>query len=103
MPNYDFLCDCGHLQTGMYLMSAVPEQETCEACGGAARRQLGAGFTMTRNSGNPDRQRNLSRERTFATISAQSPGRRLGVDPRDGIVRRGKRPREKRKIRVTVP
>lgn len=103
MPTYDFLCRRGHRHEWFGMMTAAPQSRKCPACGLRAVRQLGAGVTMTHNSGNPDVQAAFTNERRFATMSSQSPNARLGIDPAEGTVRRGKQPRDKRKIRVVVP
>ena len=104
MPHYDFECAiCGRIEEQSYRMSQVPAAILCRDCGAGAVRRLAAGVASTKNCGSPDRRERARQERIFGTMSAQTPNERLGIDPREGVVRRGKKPRDKRRIQATVP
>lgn len=45
MPNYDYKCDCGHVQERRFSMKDRPESVSCSECSGTAQVQFSAGFT----------------------------------------------------------
>lgn len=104
MARYDFVCErCQATTEAVFRMGSAPRAVECPRCGGEAVRAVSVPRVSARNTGSPERRERFALEERMSRVTSQTPNAAAGVPLSEGVVKMGKRPRAKRRIRVTVP
>ncbi len=102
MPTYAYACTCGHQWDGLYHMGKAPRRLRCPKCGGSGRKQISLPTISLYNAGDPERVERLRFQTQAAHVSPKNANKQLSVDPAEGTVRAGKRPRNRKRVVVAA-